>query len=77
MALYPFYVEANIEGRKSSVCGGPRAKDGQMTVYLLMRDKGKKKTAYRISCFPTGDDMLCMQVLDSDGRVIHETITDY
>ena len=77
MSLRPFYVEANIDGRQTNIGGGPRAKDGQMNVYLMMRDNGKKKTAYRISCFPTGEDMLCMQVIDSDGNVIHETITDY
>lgn len=77
MSIRPFWVDVDIDGRSTNLQGGPRARDGQMNVSLLIRDGGEKKIAYKVSCFPTGRDMLCMQVKDSDGNVIHETITDY
>ena len=77
MSIRPFWVDVDIDGRSTNLQGGPRARDGQMNVSLLIRDSGEKKIAYKISCFPTGMSMLCMQVKDSDGNVIHETITDY
>lgn len=77
MSLRPFYVEANIDGRKTNIGGGPKAKDGQMNVYLLMRDKGAKKTAYMVSCYPLEDNKLCMEIKDSNSKVISRTITDY
>lgn len=77
MALRPYYVEALIDGRSSSLEGGPRSKDGQMSVYLLMRDKGRKKTAYIVRCLPKDGNKLCIEIEDSNGDVVHRTETEY
>ena len=77
MSLRPFYLQANIEGRKTELNGGPRAKDGHMNVCLLMRDKGAKKIAYKVNCYPLEDSKLCMEIKDSNGKVLTKTVTDY
>lgn len=40
MAVKNFYVEANIDGRATTLGGGPAAKDGEMTVCIHQRNEG-------------------------------------
>lgn len=51
MALRNFWVEANIDGRETTLEGGPRRKDGGLTVKVLQRDNGSKVTAVKVNCW--------------------------
>lgn len=51
MAVRNFWIDANIDGRQTELSGGPRAKDGGMTVTLKQRNKGAIVEAVRLECY--------------------------
>lgn len=51
MAVRNFWIEVDIDGRKTPLCGGPRRKDGGMDVSLYQRDEGNVELALHIRCF--------------------------
>ena len=53
-----FWVEVEIDGRKTKLCGGPRAKDGGMTIRLYQRDAGQIVRAFVISCEVRNEELL-------------------
>lgn len=80
MAVYPFYVEANAEGRKTPIAGGTKRKDGEMRVVLTQRNKGGIETAFTIECgteIVDGVPKLVSSVYNSDGDLVAEHYTDY
>lgn len=44
MAIYPFYVTSQADGRKSPISGGCRRKYGYQTTEIMQREKGVPKT---------------------------------
>lgn len=57
MALRNFWVEAKIDGRETELEGGPRAKDGGMSVTILQRHNGSKMTAVKVNCWENNGDL--------------------
>lgn len=51
MSVRPFYISADIEGRKTELTGGPRRKDGYMNIEITQRDEGAITTAFTIRCY--------------------------
>lgn len=51
MALRNFWVSARIDGRETELEGGPRAKDGGMSITVLQRDNGSKTKAVQVNCW--------------------------
>jgi hypothetical protein len=51
-----------VDGRQSRVAGGPRAKDGGITLHLYQRAGGEVKTALRVECLAFPDGTLCLEV---------------
>ncbi len=51
MALRNFWVTASIDGRKTLLEGGPRSKDGGMTIRVYQRDDGGKTEAAVVRCW--------------------------
>ena len=45
-----FYLEANIDGRKTALNGGPRSKEGGMTISLAVNDNGNSNRIINIYC---------------------------
>ena len=39
MSVRPFYISADIEGRKTELTGGPRRKDGYMNIEITQREE--------------------------------------
>ena len=80
MAVYPFYIEANIEGRKTPLKGGTRNSRGSQEIHIYQRDKGAVTEPYRIvQCNvlnENGDIELRTEVY-YQGDLIHTHITDY
>ena len=69
MAVRNFYVEANIDGRQTTLGGGPKAKTGEMTVRVYQRDEGKITDALLIECRER-DDKLITEVYDCNHNLI-------
>lgn len=74
MAVRNFYVEANIDGRETTLGGGPKSKMGEMSVRLYQRDEGAITEALMIDC-TEWDGVLTTKVYDKDHNLLftHET----
>lgn len=53
VAVRNFWLEAYIDGRKTPLRGGPRARSGGMTVTIWQRDQGSVARALDIECYAT------------------------
>lgn len=69
MAVRNFYVEANIDGRQTTLGGGPASKTGEMTVRLYQRDNGEITDALLIEC-KERDGNLITEVYDSNHNLV-------
>jgi hypothetical protein len=68
MAVRNFYVVADVDGRKTTLTGGPARKDGGMTIDLTMRDKGSIREVFTIYCQAYDDGGLVVEVVDAETR---------
>lgn len=71
-----FWIDGSVDGRQSGVCGGPRKRDGGISVDIKQRDKGDIVTALQISGFADNDGNLTLEVKDKDGNLIYELNTE-
>ena len=80
MAIRPFYMNAEIDGRSSSLSGGPKSKSGGQDITIYQRDNGSVITAFRVVSFSRMDGnrlVLTTQVLDKNNKVVAQEVTDY
>lgn len=70
-----FYLTAGIDGRKTTLCGGPRAKDGEMTVEVRQRDEGSSVVAFTLYCHEL-NGVLTTYVRDGSGKTVAEFTTN-
>ena len=64
-----FYLTADIDGRATLLSGGPRAKDGEMSIEIRQRDEGRSVVAFRIECIQEDGDLMTY-VLDHEGNKV-------
>ena len=76
MAIRNFWVEGDIDGRETTLSGGPRASNGGMDVTIKQRDKNSIVVAVRISCRRRDDGLLVTSVRDKDNNPIVEIVTE-
>lgn len=69
MAVRNFYVEANIDGRETTLGGGPKSKTGEMSVRLYQRSEGEISEALMIDC-EERDGVLTTKVYDKDHNLL-------
>lgn len=62
-----FWIDCYIDGRKTPMSGGPRAKDGGFTLYVKMRDKGGVTTPLVIQGILVGS-VLHLVATDNMGK---------
>lgn len=85
MAVYPFYISTQTDGRKTPIAGGTRRKDGDMTTTIYQRDKGEITEPFKIQQYSTHDFIEAENKwehhLHTDvyyqGEVICHHVTDY
>ena len=82
MAVYPFYVESNADGRRSPIAGGCRSKDGQQTTHIYQRERGEIITAFKVVQTSsvnteTGERILMCSVYNRNGEVVAREETVY
>jgi len=70
MAVRNFWIKADIDGRKTKVEGGPRAKDGGFTLTIYIRSEGSVEKALTIDGLALSNGQLEVNVFD-DGKAIH------
>ena len=75
MAVRPFYVQGQVDGRMSPVSGGPRRLDGGMSLRVTQRDNGSIVDAFRIESRACSDGRLITEVVDDSGRVVASKVT--
>ena len=74
MALRNFWLETEIDGRKTKLKGGPRNKTGGMHTKVYVRDQGASVLACKIVCEECDGDLIVM-IYDKDGRLINTSTT--
>lgn len=76
-----FWVAGDVDGRRSLIAGGPRARDGGLTLTIYQRSRGGIATALKVHCVAFLDGTLLLQVepilpfrlTRSDGKLKIET----
>lgn len=61
-----FWIELEIDGRKTKVATGPRSRDGGFNLKVLMREKGQiSEKEFRLTGYPTmdKDGDLCVKLV--------------
>lgn len=70
MVVRNFWIEGQVDGRKSFIATGPRSKDGGFWLTIYMRDKGGSRKVIDFRGFCSGDDLLMLEVYEPDaGRL--------
>lgn len=64
MASRNFWLDTNIDGRKTDLSGGPRNKEGGMSLTLKQLSEGQRNDCVRIQSWST---------VDKDGRIMLAT----
>ena len=79
MAVRPFYIESDIEGRKTNLAGGPKSGQGDMTTSVYQRDEGSITEPYKIYCRHKieGDTHKLVTEIYYQGEKIHSHETNY
>lgn len=75
MAVRNFYLEAEIDGRKTGLHGGPQGKKGGMQIHLYQRDKGQIKEVASIWCYEK-DGTLRSEIFHNDTSLWIKTDTE-
>ena len=71
MATRNFWIDAEIDGQKTQLAGGPRSKDGGMDVLLTVREDGGISDGVRITCRSDGKKNT-VRVWGPDGEKLYE-----
>ena len=74
MALRNFWANVKVDGYKTECGGGPRSKDGGMSIVVYQRKDGEKKTAVKVSCRAV-NGVLTTEV-EIDGKVVGKYVTE-
>lgn len=75
MAVRNFYLEAEIDGRKTDLHGGPQNKKGGMKVELYQRNKGEILHVATITCRER-DGVLISNIHHKDSSITLEQRTE-
>lgn len=75
MAVRNFWIDADVDGRETMLSGGPRAKDGGMTIRVKQRSNGCIANSINVVCNEY-NGILTTTVYDKDGKVVYSCKTD-
>ena len=79
MSVRPFYIEADIEGRKTTLSGGTRSRKGEHRINIYQRDEGSITRPFYIEQYSKEEDGVHKLVTDvyHNGKQIAKHITNY
>lgn len=76
MAMRNFWIDGSVDGRATDITGGPRAKDGGLSLTIAQRDEGTSLEVVKIYCYYAfHTDELVTIVKDEDGNTVLEKRT--
>ena len=70
MALRNFWIEAEVDGRKTKLTGGPRNKKGGMRAKFYVKNNGASVLACKVLCTECDGSLITM-VYDKDGQLVY------
>ena len=74
MALRNFWLETEIDGRKTKLKGGPKSRTGGMRTKVYVRNRGASVLAYEIVCKEYKDELVIM-ICDKDDQLVCSNVT--
>lgn len=80
MAVRPFYIESDIEGRKTMLSGGPKNRHGGISTTIYQRDEGAITQPFKIEQYSVEEEgklKLITEVYQHPGKKIATHITYY
>ncbi len=75
MAVRNFWIEADIDGRKTELKGGPANKQGGLSCTIYQRDEGRIEVAFKIKCWEANGGLFT-GIYDREGNIIGDFITE-
>lgn len=75
MAIRNFYINGNIDGRRTTLSGGPQSKEGGMSIVITQRDNSRIVKALTIDCYEYEGDLHTV-IYDNDGNVVYDFETE-
>lgn len=69
MSVRNFWIDAEIDGRKTDLSGGPRSKDGGMRITIFQREEGAISKALVINCTAQEDELVTYVTTHSQGTI--------
>lgn len=75
MAVRNFWIDGDVDGRTTSVKGGPVSKTGGMQVDIKQRDDGKIITAVKVRCSADDEGNLVTNVYDNEDVLLTQIKT--
>jgi len=70
-----FWIDADIDGRRSSLTGGPVAKDGGFTMRIRQRDDGTVSEPVRVWGETYKDGTVALVIYDENGSEVFRRVT--
>lgn len=71
-----FWIDADIDGRKETLSGGPNNKTGGMRAKIYMRDKGKVSHALTINASEIGGHLTLEVWGPNQDKVVFKLVTE-
>jgi len=65
-----FWIEAEVDGRKTPIAFGPRGKDGGFSLTVFMRNKDEAEVVLGIGGWMSEDGKLCLSAVDKSDGII-------
>lgn len=65
-----FYLDAQVDGRKNHLHGGPAAKSGGMSIDVYQNHDAESELAVKVLCQATESGTLLVQVYDPHGNLL-------
>lgn len=59
-----FWLDCDIEGRKTMLSGGPRRKGGNLKAELYVKEEGCSKCAVILDCFTNEEGKLQINIIN-------------
>ena len=59
-----FWIEAEVDGRKTPIAFGPQGKDGGFELTVYIRNKGEVEVVLGITGWVLEDGKLCLSAVD-------------
>ena len=73
MAIRNFWAEVSVDGYKTKMAGGPRSKNGGMTITVKQRSDGEITAPVKIECEERDGSLFTKISVDGEVVAVHET----